>query len=190
MKRGTELTQATFEELLDWLDPDREAAGKKYEYIRLRLIRIFTGRGCRIAEELADETIDRVAIKVREVSANYTGNPAAYFYGVAYKVLHEYQRKNPRVLSDLPDLAAPDEADHIEEVYDCLERCLQSLARDQRTLLLHYYQGSKQQKIKHRRELAEQLGIALNALRIRAFRIRTTLQHCVSKCLEEAGRVK
>lgn len=55
-----------FEQLLAWLDEDRELAGKKYEEIRFRLINLFIARGCRISEELADKTIDRVARKVKD----------------------------------------------------------------------------------------------------------------------------
>jgi hypothetical protein len=45
MKKGWVLTQELFDPLLDWLDPDRERAGHKYETIRLKLIKIFTSRG-------------------------------------------------------------------------------------------------------------------------------------------------
>jgi hypothetical protein len=35
--------------------------------------------------------------------------------------------------------------------------------------------------------LAQNLGIAPNALRIRAFRIRLVLQKCVEKCIERSA---
>jgi hypothetical protein len=52
MNKNWVLSQEAFDALLDWLDPDREQAGIKYEQIRLRLIKIFTGRGCSDAEDL------------------------------------------------------------------------------------------------------------------------------------------
>ena len=61
MKKDWELTPQAFNQLLDWIGPDRETAGKRYEEIRLRLIKIFTARGCHIPEELADETFNRVS---------------------------------------------------------------------------------------------------------------------------------
>ena len=57
MKEKIELTQAVFEQLLDWLDADRDVAGQRYEEIRRRLIKIFVCRGCIVPEELADRTI-------------------------------------------------------------------------------------------------------------------------------------
>jgi hypothetical protein len=58
-----EFNQEAFDQLLTWLNPDRERSGKKYEEIRKRLITIFTCRGCLIPKELSDETIDRVVTK-------------------------------------------------------------------------------------------------------------------------------
>src|SRR5437660_1897600 len=181
MKKEWVLTQEAFDRLLDWLDADRDRAGKKYETVRLRLIKIFTCRGCTEAEDLADETINRVTAKVEEVAENYSGDPALYFYGVAQKVHLEYLRKRHPPLVPVPVM--PSEAS--EEEYECLEQCVERLPTGNRRLVLEYYQEEKQAKIDHRRELAEQLGIAVNALRIRAHRIRLTLQQCVQNCLEQ-----
>jgi len=52
-------------------------------------------------------------------------------------------------------------------------------------MILRYYTGDKQEKIVNRKKLAEEEGIELNALRIRAHRIRTQLRLCVEKCIEE-----
>lgn len=87
------ISQEAFDTMLDWLDADRERAGCKYEAIRLRLIKIFTCRGCQAAEELADETINRVIGRIVEIANGYRGDPALYFYGVAQKVFLEYSRK-------------------------------------------------------------------------------------------------
>src|SRR5215217_6613207 len=90
MKKGWVLTQELFDTLLGWLDPDRERAGHRYETIRLRLIKIFTSRGCPEAEELADETINRVASKLSEIINKWDGgDPARYFFKVAQYVLAE-----------------------------------------------------------------------------------------------------
>jgi hypothetical protein len=49
--------------------------------------------------------------------------------------------------------------------------------------VLQYYQEEKRAKIEHRKRLAERLGIELNALRIRAYRIRAELYECIRLCL-------
>jgi hypothetical protein len=77
------LTQESFDSLLAWLHPDREQAGERYESIRCSLIRFFSARGFSNPEELADETIDRVARKIDELVPSYSGDPATYFFAVA-----------------------------------------------------------------------------------------------------------
>jgi len=181
MNKDWILTQESFDALLAWLDPQRDQAGKKYEDIRLRLIKIFTCRGCCEPEDLADETINRVSKKLKEIESGYSGDPARYFYGVANKVHLEYLRRRP----SQPPPPRQEDTEDLEQEYQCLERCMQKLTPDNRQLVLQYYQEEKRAKIDHRRQLAEQLGIALNALRIRAHRIRASLQECVQTCLNE-----
>ena len=48
------LTQGAFDKMLAWLDTDRNLAGEKYEKLRIKLIKIFTCRGCDSPEDLAD----------------------------------------------------------------------------------------------------------------------------------------
>ena len=192
MKKEWVLTEEAFESLLAWLDNDRERAGSKYETIRLRLIKIFTCRGCFEAEELADETINRVVGKVDEIANTYQGDPALYFYGVSHNIHLEYLRKLKLRVSEAPPEStyiAPrpgvDVVEDIEPEFECLEHCLDDLPSDNRKLVLEYYQHEKHAKIDHRRRLADELGIAANALRIRAHRMRRALRACVQNCLEQ-----
>ena len=180
--RTTSLTQARFDSMLKWLDPDRDAAATKYEAIRRRLTMIFEARGCAEAEDLADETINRVASRLGALG-EYRGEPARYFYGVANKVHLEYIRRasSTRAKSE-PEAVVSDEFKHR---FVCLERCLEKLPAQNRDLILKYYQQEKRGNLEARKVLAEQMGIHANALRIRAQRIRVSLQNCVSKCLKQ-----
>ena len=179
------LTKAQFDTLLGWLDEDREAAALKYERIRLRLIKVFACRGCNEAESLADETIDRVAAKVDWLTANYVGDPTLYFYGVAQNVFKEYLRK-PR-LDHLPEPARETgKSDEDEREYVCLDNCMEHLPGENSNLVMKYYEGEKQTRISNRKRLAAELGITLDALRIRAHRIRGELRNCVLHCLDQA----
>ena len=65
---------------------------------------------------------------------------------------------------------------------------MQRLTSRNRELILEYYREEKHLKIDHRKELAQRLGIALNALRIQACRIRASLQECVFECLKQSAR--
>lgn len=174
-----EFAQEAFDQLLAWLNPDREEAGKKYEDIRKRLIKIFTCRGCLIPEELADETIDRVVVKISELAGSYDGDPALYFFGVAKNVFHEYIRKAP---TPIPPHVVPSTRE-VEQQYSCLEECMQKLSSKTSDLILDYY-SDEGDKIDHRKQLAGKLGIELNALRIQACRIRAVLFQCVQECLK------
>jgi DNA-directed RNA polymerase specialized sigma24 family protein len=183
MKHNSPVSQAAFDSLLAWLDPDRDLAARKYEQIRLRLIKLFTCRGRPDAEDLADETIDRVTVKATEVARGYVGDPCLYFYGVAHKVFLESLRKRPPCIVPAPP-PAPDEADEeAEREYECLERCIERLPPADREMVLEYYRSERREKIDRRRELAARLRIAPNALRIRVHRLRAALHECVRACL-------
>ncbi len=181
MNKNWSLSQEAFDALLDWLDSDREQAGIKYEQIRSRLIKIFTGRGCVDAEELADETINRVTRKLNEIQNEFTGDRARYFFGVANKIYLEHlRRKTPQ--SPPP----PADSGRAELEYCCLERCIAKLSEEDRDLLLKEYGAKGRTQAERRKALAEELGISLNALRIRVYRIRVTLKECIEKCIQDS----
>jgi RNA polymerase sigma factor (sigma-70 family) len=188
------ITQDKFDALLDWLDPDRSRAGMRYEEIRQSLVRIFIWRGCGDPEGLADETIDRVTSKVHELKSSYVGDPAPYFYSVAKRLIFEEQRraKSQAPLNELSDLSGQiseeeDDDDDSEREYECLKSCMQQLSPENRELVMSYYLKEKHDKIDHRRELAKRLGIEINALRVRMYRLRSTLEACITRCLEESA---
>ena len=179
MKKKSDLAPEEFDSLLDWLDAGREVAGEKYEHIRRALIKIFISNGCTSPEDLADEVINRVARKVTQIRDTYEGDPALYFYGFAKKILLEQWRRPAAP----PPPPTWDSDDDVDPEYECLEKCLEELTAQNRELVLQYYQEEKQAKIDNRRKLADKLGIALNALRIRAHRIRNSLELCVRTCV-------
>lgn len=182
MKHDWDFSQDDFDALLAWLDSDREQAAIKYEEIRRRLIKIFTGRGVVGAEDLADETINRVISRLSKIKEEFTGDRARYFFGVANKVYLEYMRRKP----PQPPPPPTTDSNQVELEYRCLEHCIESLSAENRYLLLKYYGAEGRSKVDQRKQLAEELGIAPNALRIRAYRIRLGLQECVEECIERS----
>jgi len=183
MKKNWELSQEVFDALLTWLDPDRDQAALKYEKIRSGLIKFFTTRGALDPEDLADETINRVAGKLKDIEKDFSGDPEPYFYRVARFVIMEHLRKKlPQ-----PMLASPIDPNRIELEYNCLERCIERLTKENRDLLLRYHSPDGRVETDLRRALADELGIAPNALRIRVHRIRQGLKECLEKCIERAN---
>jgi RNA polymerase sigma factor (sigma-70 family) len=173
------LKQEDFERLLRWLDTDRERAGELYEKIRWRLIAILASRHCSIPEELADETIDRVAGRVTDICDSYVGDKGIYFLGVMNNVHHEYLKRP--VLR--PVVEPREDVEAKERTHVCLDRCLDKLASHSRQMIERYYAHDKRAKIDSRREIAHVLGITAGNLRLRVLRIREKLQTCIEQCL-------
>ena len=70
-----------------------------------------------------------------------------------------------------------------EKLLNCLERCTRKLEPVSRNIISRYYLGKERARIENRRALARGLGITMNALTIRACRIRDKLESCVKECL-------
>jgi DNA-directed RNA polymerase specialized sigma24 family protein len=183
------LTRNALDSLLDYLGPDRSAAGERYEEIRDRLIRLFQWRGCSHPEELADETMNRVAGKVADGLEIRSDDPFRYFCGVAHLVFKEMlrqTRRERRALEEVRHLPppAPDEED---VRLDLLRRCLDDLPPEQRRLVIDYQAGEGGERIRRRRGLAADLGIPINALRIRVHRLRQQLERCLGGLMGGSG---
>jgi DNA-directed RNA polymerase specialized sigma24 family protein len=188
------LTPESFDRLLAQLDPDREKAGERYEVIRRKLIRLFEWRGCATPEDLADEAINRVARRMAEGVELHAADPYGYFCGVAHLVFKEFLRRSSREQKALDGsgeallpTALPVVADEEpgDARLDCLRRCLANLAPDQRELVLRYHQGES--NIRTRKALSEELGIPMNALRIRVHRVRRKIESCLDECLRRSS---
>ena len=181
MRKEWQLTQDAFDRLMRWLDADPARAGATYERIRQKLVKIFVYRGSSIAEELADETINRVASRLPEFEAKYIGDPVLYFYGVARHVFQESTRRPAAALREVPP---PTSQSDLEAMYQCLEGCIDRLPEEQRCLILEYYSYEQRSKIAHRKGVARRYGFTLNVLRLRVHRIRVAVHQCVRECLK------
>jgi DNA-directed RNA polymerase specialized sigma24 family protein len=186
-----ELSQFAFERLLAWLDDGTESHGERYLEMRRRLVSYFDRRNRPACEELADETLNRAARTLEQSGVIATRPPARYCYVVARFVLLEDLRRERRYVTLDESKArsaravvaeATEEQALAERRLDCLDRCLEELKPEQRALIVDYYRDAGRQKIERRRELAQQLGISMNALGIRACRIRDTLLACLERC--------
>jgi DNA-directed RNA polymerase specialized sigma24 family protein len=109
-----------------------------------------------------------------------------YVHGIARLVALERRRTPaPSSLEDFPlaDVAAtvPDDEHPLRDSFD---RCLGEMAEENRSLILHYYEGQGSAKITNRRTLATTLGVTENALRSRVQRLRDRLEQCVNAALQ------
>jgi DNA-directed RNA polymerase specialized sigma24 family protein len=195
-KNAWGLTQAAFRKLLQWVDEGQDSNGQRYLELHKRLALYFDRKNCFAPDELADETLNRVARRLEEEGEITTDSPAHYCYIVARFVFLEYLRR-PQVGALLDDpgalparglmLHAADAVDdgrNREKWLECLKACARGLDPDDRELILGYYTGEQRSKIDNRRAIAARLAITLNGLRIRACRLRDRLEACVRKCAE------
>jgi len=197
------LDAESWDALFDFLDPDRpnatgtdrdRVAEARCAEILRKLVSFFAGRQCADADDLAMETILRVAAKCRDLDASGFADRVAYFYGVARNLLHESYRSATRestrlrsMRRELGTLPDPELWEREELVQRCLERCLAGLTRRARRLVMRYYESAPSEKVAAHRTLAEESGKSLNALRIEVHRTRKALLECMSACLGPAG---
>jgi RNA polymerase sigma factor (sigma-70 family) len=195
VKKDWAPTQGSFQDFLHWLDQGVDSGGEKYLEMHRRLAAYFDRKNCLTADELADETLARVAQKLQEKGEITELSPAHYCYVTAKFVFLEYLRHAKHGRAGLEEFsvsgqpgsvpAAPLSAendDDQEKLLSCLDSCLNKLSAADSKLILEYYQGEKHEKIERRRELGTGLGLSANALSIRACRIRTKVEQCVKDC--------
>jgi DNA-directed RNA polymerase specialized sigma24 family protein len=193
------ITQLGFSRLLAWLDDGVDSHGERYLEMRRRLVGYFDRRDRPAAEELADETLNRIGRTLEEEGVIRTTPPARYCHVVArFVLLEDIRRQRKTVVLDEPRMAAvsrarttPDvdpEPEIHESRLECLERCLERLQPAKRDLIVEYYRDGRRQGIDRRRSLASRLGITINALSIRACRIRDGLMACVEGCRQKVRR--
>ncbi len=185
MAHDVSRSRENFDTLLRWIAADdKEGATARFLQIRKALVKMFECRSCVDAEDLADETVDRVLKKLHDITPTYSGDPALYFYGVAKNVFLEYTRK-PRTAELHDGIPVPDAKDDAYEAdHQCLDKCLGKLDARERSLIIRYYSyANPSVKSFERKKLADEHGYSITNLRIRAFRIRVKLQNCLEECL-------
>jgi RNA polymerase sigma factor (sigma-70 family) len=197
MARDSAIPTESFEEILAWLNPDREVAADMYVQLRYDLGKFFQWRGCSDPEGLTDEVFDRVAKKVHEVRQTYEGDARLYFRAVANNLVKEDIKKRTTHLSldDLDPLKyplaqpEPEAEDETQaDTDECLQLCLRELSSDKRELIRAYYEKEKQAKIDNRSELARQFGMSVQTLRVNVYRIRKFLDKCIERCLKRKAQ--
>jgi DNA-directed RNA polymerase specialized sigma24 family protein len=196
LKKDWTPTQGSFQDFLLWLDQGVDSGGEKYLEMHRRLVAYFDRKNCLSADELADETLARVAQKLHDKGEISDLSPAHYCYVTAKFVFLEHVRHAKHGQASLQQFSfsgqpgsspvlAPGSAtahDEKEQMLDCVDRCLKKLSGADSELILEYYQGERQEKIERRRQLGLRLGLSANALSIRACRIRIRVEACVRDC--------
>ncbi len=176
----------------------------EYEQMRRALVIFFAANGCgERADDLPDEVF-RVAEKHPDgsVDADHEGDPPPYPWTVAQSIRKTQRDKRRRqtesglksyreirkALISRSDSSERFETRVEEQWARCLDKCMANITRTWRYLILEYYKTEETDRERIHQEMAEELGLSTNALRVRMFEIRRTLRECVVTCAQKKGR--
>lgn len=187
-----DLTAEALELLLKRLDGDSAESADRYFELRLKLSKCLIWKGFPQTkiDDLVDEILDRVAAKLS--LGEQIDNLTAYCRQVLRFVCLEFLRKDKEEAygDDVPEVAVymemPDDADLR---INCLRSCLAKIVPDEkdRRLIIGYYDNQEEKNLINRRKsLAEFFGLKMNALKVRACRLRAKLEVCISECIKKS----
>jgi hypothetical protein len=192
-----QLDDVSLAALLRALGEDVEQASRRYASLRERLSRYFEWNRVDNADELADETLDRLARRIGRTEAaseEAVERPEYFAVGIARLVLYEQRRRQMRAEELLQRVRQESETDrverraqeqrHAEERAALLEKGMEEMSQEQQELIRRYYSVEGRTMIDARKRLAEEMGISVNALRNRALRIRAELEEHLRSNLE------
>lgn len=181
-------TRPGFVQLLAWLDDGADSQGERYLEIKQRLLAYVDRRNRPAPDLLVDETLDRIARTLEEDGQIRVTPPARYCFVIARYVLLEDLRRAKRYIpldetrSQPPAGRRREEDDDRSRALACLDRCLDRLKPQDKALIVEYYRDAKKARIDRRRDLAAARDLTMNALAIRAWRLRSGLEACVTGC--------
>jgi DNA-directed RNA polymerase specialized sigma24 family protein len=183
-------TEEAFEKFLAVFSSNRDEAGQGYELARRKLVRYFERHAVMGAERCADETLDRAMRRINEgiqVShlMPYLLEIARFVFMETWKEEEKLRKAFSTMQTEVPPTQFDTGKTDVRE--DCFDRCLDELAPESRTLILTYFDKARHAKIEQHTDMANSLGLTLNALRIRIHRIRATLEACVKKCMDQVS---
>ncbi len=175
---------AAWQKLLAFIANEGDGAEDAYQTARARLVKFFAWRGCRNVEDLADETLTRAANKLAHADVQ-AERPMAFIIGMARIIELEWRRREGRWVSFSESSAESEPAatpsPNKEQLLAALERCLEKMDAADRQLLLRYHEPRGERRALVRQVIAEELSMAVNALRVRMHRMRLRVEACVER---------
>lgn len=188
MKKSYELGQEQFDALLGLFSTDREKAGDEYERIRSGLERFFYFKGCADPQSLADDTINRVAVKIHTFDPSKNVKPASFFYGFASNILMEDRRSARKEIElgetqfQAKETYQDDETG--EARLSCLRKCMERLRVVEKDLIVRYFARRGPEKMKELDAICRELNCTARALHTRVFRIKNAMKDCITECVK------
>ena len=195
------MERTSFDRFLLTLHRNREQAGKIVVDTRRRVETFAESNRVPDPEEFADKVMD---VLEREAQREEIRSLGSLAYGVARRVLMEVWRETKRAPFPIDDgfpwvqRAGPPASEGLQERSlsekrsQCLHRCLQTLNREDRELIIRYHQlkGGEEKLYRARKKLAQKYGFGSRKLALRIHRIRKDkLDPCVVHCTKSLSAV-
>lgn len=173
--------------VLWWLHTNPVIAAREYSLLHQKLCTLFDKRGCRMFEEFADRTFDRIAeLLSQKDKVPADAEPTAFACSVAQNLVHDCYRMQTDRLKEgkvIEDTNAGDTMEHHASL-DLMDETLRKLPERDRSLLVEYYRNGRLPDHARRRELARRLGKSPEALRLEVYRIVQKLRRHYNKKLQ------
>jgi hypothetical protein len=184
------LTQPAFDGLLASLGPDRDVAADRYLEIRRNLVASSSGEAARHPRNTL--TRPSTAARGRSATERFIRDVPTYCIGIARMLLLEDGRDRAMQARPLDEAPEPHGRATRARRRSRSARGMPPLVPgptppDHRTLILSYYQG-RQRATRSRTATADpNTGNSAGTLRMRALRVRASLQLCAENCVQKQG---
>ena len=175
------LTAESYSLFLEAFSSDEGEAVAALSKLRDSLVRFFQIKGDSDPDEAADKTLDRVAVKLSENVL--IEDLTKYSFGVARFVFLERLRKTNTEKKAFENYRAENAHQKFDEETDDFSpfrECFESLPDADKSILKAYFIDLPYAElIENRQQLTVNLGMAMNNLRLKIFRLRRRLEDCV-----------
>ena len=175
------LTAESFDRLLDALSADKTEASIAYARLRDSLVRFFQIKGDAAPETAADETLDRVALKLARNAV--IDDVRKYSFGAARLIFLERLRAVKKEKLAVEEYYAEsnlrnESRENAES--SPLQECFESLENDKKVLMKNYFADLPHAiLVRQRQRLAADERVSIDQLRIKICRLRQRLKECV-----------
>ncbi len=175
------LTAESLNLLLAEFSEDKREAAAVYTNLRDSLVRFFALKGDSEPEAAADATLDRTAVKVAQQTP--IDDIKKYSFGVARLIFLERLRlsqKEKNAAEDFHHETNKLSNDVVTDDFQFFRECFKSLPAKDKIFLQGYFTDAPYEKLTElRRRLTEEVGVSVEQMRVKIFRLRKRLENCV-----------
>ncbi len=181
------MNDESFKILFAALASEADESTVKYTELRNSLVRYFQIKGDADADEAADETLDRVALKLSQNAP--VDNVTNYSFGAARLIFLERLRKAEKTFKAEREFykhRTSDENAAPQDDFRFFRECFDRLNEPERRILIDYFADLPFFKLTdYREKLSREYDVSLINLRVKIYRLRVRLEDCLKNKLSK-----